>query len=139
MTEVLPGAVPVGGSPGVVDPPLALALADEMVALTGGLADLAYDLGSEPETLRRHMASLQAIDEITQRQIALADVLRSGAAVADRFAALTLDALGESLSARYRAYAGAGSESLRGPDRPSHEAPAGTDTETAAVRAGRGS
>jgi hypothetical protein len=118
MTGPLLGAVPVAGSPGSVDAPLALALADEMVALTSGLADLAYDLGSEPETLRRHMASLQAIDEITQRQIALADVLRSDAAIADRFAALTLDALGASLSARYRTYAGEGGDSPQEADRP---------------------
>jgi hypothetical protein len=40
------------------------------------LADLAYDLGSDGDTLRRHMASLQRIDHVTQMQLAIADLLR---------------------------------------------------------------
>lgn len=58
--------------------PLAQALAAELVLASGMLADLAYDLGSDGDTLRRHMASLQRIDHITQIQLAIADLLRDG-------------------------------------------------------------
>lgn len=84
---------------GGVEPALAAALADELVALTGQLAELAFDLGSHPDTLRRHMASLQLVDRITQAQLAIADVLRSRAPAAERIAGVTLEALAESLAA----------------------------------------
>ena len=65
-----------------MDQQLAHALADELVELTRSLADLAYELGSDPDTLRRHMVSIQAVDRITQSQLAIADILRSDAPVA---------------------------------------------------------
>lgn len=80
-----------------VDGTLARALADELVALTGKLSELAYDLGSEPDTLRRHMTSLQAIDLITQVQLAIADILRSKASPEERVAGVTLHEFSESL------------------------------------------
>ena len=86
-----------------IDAALAMALADEMVALTVRLSELAYDLGSAPETLRRHMASLQAVDEITQCQLAIADVLRSDAPVEERLADITLEVLGRDLRQSYQA------------------------------------
>lgn len=70
---------------------LADALADELVRATARLGDLAYDLGSDDETLRRHMASIQAIDLVTQTQLAVADVLRATAAVDERIAGVTLE------------------------------------------------
>lgn len=101
----LPRACPAQDSAsGGVDRALALALADEMAALTNRLSDLAYDLGSAPETLRRHMASLQSVDEITQRQLALAEMLRSEGAIADRLTTITLEALRTSLTRQYCAY-----------------------------------
>lgn len=71
--------LPSGGMPpaGVVSRPLAQALAAELVLASTMLADLAYDLGSDGDTLRRHMASLQRIDHITQMQLAIADLLRA--------------------------------------------------------------
>ncbi|WP_341209105.1 hypothetical protein [uncultured Sphingomonas sp.] len=57
--------------------PLAQALAAELVLASSMLADLAYDLGSDGDTLRRHMASLQRIDHVTQMQLAIADLLRT--------------------------------------------------------------
>lgn len=68
----LPGSVPAG-----VPRPLAQALAAELVLASSMLADLAYDLGSDGDTLRRHMGSLQRIDHITQIQLAIADLLRA--------------------------------------------------------------
>ncbi|KTT68843.1 hypothetical protein [Sphingomonas endophytica] len=56
--------------------PLARALAAELVLASSMLADLAYDLGSDGDTLRRHMGSLQRIDHITQIQLAIAELLR---------------------------------------------------------------
>ena len=88
-----------------VEPALAHALADELVGLTGLLADLAFDLAGNPETLRHHMHSLQAVDRITQAQLAVADLLRSAAPMEQRLAAVTLEELGASVRdavARYR-------------------------------------
>ncbi|MGQ7500626.1 hypothetical protein ACTGXZ_11290, partial [Streptococcus suis] len=51
---------------GGIEPALAFALADGMVELTRMLSDLAFDLASDPATLRRHMHGLQAVDRITQ-------------------------------------------------------------------------
>lgn len=56
--------------------PLALALAEELVFASNMLNDLAFDLGSNGETLRRHMASIQRIDYVTQIQLAVAGLLR---------------------------------------------------------------
>lgn len=83
-----------------VDRSLAHALADELVELTRSLADLAYDLGSDPDTLRRHMVSIQSIDRITQAQLAIADILRSEASVTARIDGVTLETLADRLRAR---------------------------------------
>lgn len=64
-------------SAGALPRPLAHALAAELVLASGMLAELAYDLGSDGETLRRHMSSLQRIDHVTQIQLAIADLLRN--------------------------------------------------------------
>lgn len=69
MSAVAPGDVPLPGA-------LAGALADELVLASKMLNDLAYDLGSDEVLLRRHMASLQKVDHITQIQLAVADLLR---------------------------------------------------------------
>ncbi|WP_277926034.1 hypothetical protein [Sphingomonas sp. JXJ CY 53] len=52
------------------------ALAEELVLASNILGELAYDLGADETTLRRHMTSLQKIDQLTQSQLAIADVLR---------------------------------------------------------------
>lgn len=96
-----PHAYPDEPLPCGVDARLAIVLADELVALTTQLSDLAYDLGSDNETLRRHMEALQAVDRITQAQLAIADILRSGAPVAERLSAVTLEELAASLKHGY--------------------------------------
>lgn len=78
---------------GGVDRTLAHALAEELVELTRLLADLAYDLGSDPDTLRRHMVGIQSVDRITQAQLAIADILRSDAPSAARIDGVTLETL----------------------------------------------
>lgn len=82
------------------DPVLARALADELVDLTRSLADLAYELGSDPDTLRRHMVSIQDVDRITQSQLAIADILRSDAPVSARIDGVTLETLADRLRTR---------------------------------------
>lgn len=69
MSAVALDDVPLPGA-------LAGALADELVLASKMLGELAYDLGSDDVTLRRHMASLQKVDHITQIQLAIADLLR---------------------------------------------------------------
>lgn len=106
MTAVafLSDPVPPNGGAGV-EPALAHALADALVALTAQLADLAFDLASRPDTLRHHMHSLQAVDRITQAQIAIADLLRSSAPIERRLTAVTLEDLAATLAEsldRYR-------------------------------------
>jgi Ni,Fe-hydrogenase III large subunit len=66
-------------------------LADELIGLTVALSELAYELGSDPDTLRQHMSSLQAVDRITQTRLAVADMLRSTAPIAERVAEVTLE------------------------------------------------
>lgn len=51
-------------------------LVAELVRAAGMLGDLAWELGDDPDTLRRHMNSLQQVDHITQIQLAVADLLR---------------------------------------------------------------
>lgn len=75
-------------------------LADELVRLTGTLSELAYDLGSNPDTLRSHMASLQDIDRLTQAHLAIADLLRSDDTLERRVAGITLESLAATLSRR---------------------------------------
>ena len=87
------------------EPAWAHALADELVGLTGLLADLAYDLASNPDTLRHHMHSLQSVDRITQTQLAIADLLRAPGGIEDALGTVTLEELGVSVRAsiaRYR-------------------------------------
>lgn len=74
--------------------PLAEALADELVLASQMLGDLAYDLGSDAATLRRHMTSLQAIDHVSQMQLAVAALLREGGS---GIAAVTLHDMAERL------------------------------------------
>lgn len=81
----------------------ATAIAHELVDLTTRLSDLAFDLGSDQATLRRHMSSLQAIDLITQIQLALADLLRSEAPLSARIDDITVEALSASLRTRISA------------------------------------
>lgn len=88
-----------------LEPAFAHALADELVGLTTLLADLAFDLAADPDTLRRHMHSLQGVDRITQVQLSIADMLRSSAPVDARVEAVTLEELGASVReslGRYR-------------------------------------
>ena len=89
-----------------VEPALASALADELIAVTGLLSDLAFELGSDPETLRRHITGLQVIDLIAQKQVAIADVLRATTAVEGRLAAIPIEALATSLLDRVERYRG---------------------------------
>ena len=86
-------------SPGL-SPALAQALADELVELTHSLAEMAYELGSDPDTLRRHMVSIQSVDRITQAQLAIADILRSDAPTASRIDGVTLETLADRLRHR---------------------------------------
>lgn len=81
---------------------LACALADTLVHQTQLLSDLAYDLAANPVTLRAHMESLQAIDRMTQVQLAIADVLRSDVPIDARVKAITLESLSEDLSRQLR-------------------------------------
>ncbi|WP_394646487.1 hypothetical protein [uncultured Sphingomonas sp.] len=83
---------------GSVPRPLAQALAAELVLASGMLADLAYDLGSDGDTLRRHMSSLQLIDRITQMQLAIADLLRDSKGEED-IAQVTLQDMADRLRA----------------------------------------
>lgn len=98
-------APPVASNAGV-EPALASALADELIGVTALLSDLARDLGDHPETLRRHMNSLQAVDLIAQTHIAIAGVLRATATVEVRLAAIPIDALATSLSEAVERYRG---------------------------------
>ena len=83
-----------------IGPDLAQALAEELVDLTRSLAELAYNLGSDPDTLRRHMESIQSVDRITQAQLAIADILRSDAPIAARIDGVTLETLARRLRER---------------------------------------
>ncbi|WBO20721.1 hypothetical protein [Sphingomonas abietis] len=75
----------------------ASAIADELVGLTTALSELAYDLGSHGETVRRHMGALQSIDLITQIHLSLADLLRSSGPFEQRLEGVVVEALGQRL------------------------------------------
>ncbi len=75
-------------------------IADELVGLTAALSDLAYDLSGDPETVRRHMGSLQAIDLITQIHLALADLLRASGPFAERVNRVTVEAIADRMRAK---------------------------------------
>jgi hypothetical protein len=79
---------------------LALALADELVDLTRLLDDLILDLVAHPETVRRHMHSLQAVDRVTQTQLAIAALLRAGDAIDEAVAAVPLGEMAARVRAR---------------------------------------
>ena len=49
----------ISAGPDREDALLDIVLAEELVNITRLLGNLAYDLGSDPDTLRRHMKSLQ--------------------------------------------------------------------------------
>ena len=70
--------------------PMGDALADELVRASRILGDLAYDLGSDEATLRRHLTGLQSIDHVTQILLNLASVLRGGDGQ-DQLAEVTLE------------------------------------------------
>lgn len=86
-----------GAAAGHLPRPLAQALAAELVLASGMLADLAYDLGSDGDTLRRHMGSLQRIDHVTQMQLAIADLLRSADDAAPDIGQVTLQDMADRL------------------------------------------
>ncbi|WP_267395666.1 MULTISPECIES: hypothetical protein [unclassified Sphingomonas] len=88
----------------MLDPALARALADELVDLTHLLSELAYDLAAHPETLRRHMHSLQAVDRVTQTQLAVAELLRATGPIERRLAAVTLEDMAVRLNDRLARY-----------------------------------
>ncbi|WP_419826676.1 hypothetical protein [Sphingomonas sp.] len=88
----------------MLERPLALALADALTALTDKLADLACDLGRDADTLRRHMASVQSVDLVTQSLLAIADVLRSERATCERPEAVMVEALARQLRSSYERY-----------------------------------
>jgi hypothetical protein len=88
----------------MLDPALARALADELVDLTRSLADLAYELAADPATLRRHMHSLQAVDRVTQTQLAVAELLRATGPIERRLAAVTLEDMAVRLNDRLARY-----------------------------------
>lgn len=70
--------------------PMGDALADELVRASAMLGDLAYELGSDETTLRKHLTGLQSIDHVTQILLNLASVLRGGDGQ-DRLAEVTLE------------------------------------------------
>jgi hypothetical protein len=72
--------------------PLADALAEELLVASRLLGELAFELGSDPATLRRHMASLQKIDLVTQMQLAVVDMLRISGDCEDAVASVKLEA-----------------------------------------------
>ena len=61
-------------TPIVASAPLAEAMGEELLLASRMLADLAYELGSDATTLRKHMTGLQKIDHITQIQLAIVDL-----------------------------------------------------------------
>ncbi|MGK6323554.1 hypothetical protein ACMGDM_10745 [Sphingomonas sp. DT-51] len=78
---------------------LALALADELVVASNMLNELAFDLGSNGETLRRHMASIQRIDYVTQIQLAVVSLLRVDGPTRADIDAVTLQDMADRLRA----------------------------------------
>lgn len=52
-------------------------LADELDALRGELERLGVALCADPAVARGHMAALQSLDQIGQRQAAIAEILRA--------------------------------------------------------------
>lgn len=71
--------------------PLADALAEELVLAAQMLGELAFELGSDTDTLRRHMTALQKIDLVTQMQLAVVDMLRLSTDCEDALTMVTLE------------------------------------------------
>lgn len=71
-------------------PALGEALADELERASRLLGDLAFELGSDEATLRRHLTGLQSIDHVTQIMLNIATVLRA-ADGQDQLAGVTLE------------------------------------------------
>ena len=59
-------------------PALGEALAGELERASRLLGELAFELGSDEATLRRHLTGLQSIDHVTQIMLNIATVLRAG-------------------------------------------------------------
>ncbi len=79
-------------------PALGEAMAGELERASRMLGDLAFELGSDETTLRRHLTGLQSIDHVTQILLNLATVLRAGEG-ADQLAGVTLEDLAARLQA----------------------------------------
>ena len=86
-------------TPIVASAPLAEAMGEELLLASRMLADLAYELGSDATTLRKHMTGLQKIDHITQIQLAIVDLLRNRGADGDPLAGVTLAEMADRLRA----------------------------------------
>lgn len=71
-------------------PALGEALAGELERASRLLGELAFELGSDETTLRRHLTGLQSIDHVTQIMLNIATVLRAGEGV-DQLAGVTLE------------------------------------------------
>ena len=67
-------------------------LADELDAARTDLEALSGSLCADPDIVTRHVAALQTLDDVGQRQAAAASVLRAGDPLA-AVAAIPLDAM----------------------------------------------
>ncbi|WP_139198066.1 hypothetical protein [Sphingomonas gellani] len=76
-----------------MSPAFAKAVAGELVRLNGSLDRLLVALAGDPEVLRRHMTDLQAIDDMSQVQCALADLLLSDEPMGAGIDAVPLEAM----------------------------------------------
>ena len=72
-------------------------LADELDALRAELEGLGVALCADPAVARGHMAALQSLDQIGQRQAAIADVLRASDRV-EAVRGVRLEALAQRLT-----------------------------------------
>lgn len=92
--------------PIVASAPLAEALGEELLLASHMLADLAYELGSDETTLRKHMTGLQRIDHITQIQLAIVDLLRNQGKGGDPLAGVTLAEMADRLRSAMERHGG---------------------------------
>ncbi|KQM86340.1 hypothetical protein ASE67_10950 [Sphingomonas sp. Leaf23] len=74
------------------------ALAGELERASRLLGELAFELGSDETTLRRHLTGLQSIDHVTQIMLNIATVLRAGEGT-DQLAGVTLEDVARRLRA----------------------------------------
>lgn len=98
VAKIVPGEADEAPPAGMFGP-LGQAIAVELMKASHLLDELTYDLGSDPDTLRKHMASLQQIDRVTQIQVAAANLLRSTGTIEQGIGEITL----EDVQARLRA------------------------------------